>query len=302
MTYGIESTLEELLALRSEAAHLSFSARKVSRSHQASRHASRFRGRGMDYFETRPYVAGDDVRNIDWRVTARTGDLHSKVYIEERDRPVLLLVDFSPSMYFGTRHALKSVTAARLAALLSWLSSQNGDRTGGLLLTPAGEHDIRPGKGNRAVLKILSALSDATLLHSHAQRENQLEYALKHAAQVARPGSLIYLISDFFEAKDSLRQPLHRLAAHNDIISFFISDPIERVLPAESIPLSNGVQRMTLNPQHKTERTQIKAHYQQRIAWVNEELGKLGQPVIPVSTTDKLRDTLSQRSVQYTHA
>ncbi len=93
MTYGVESTLEELLAMRNEAAQLNFSARKVSHSHLSGRYASHFRGRGMDYFESRPYVDGDDVRNIDWRVTARTGGLHSKIFVEERDRPVLIVVD-----------------------------------------------------------------------------------------------------------------------------------------------------------------------------------------------------------------
>lgn len=298
MSEGIETSLQELLALRAEAAHLKFSARKTANARLVNRSASSFRARGMDYFETRAYVEGDDVRNIDWRVTARTGKLHSKVYIEERDRPVLLLVDFSPSMYFGTRHALKSVKAARLAALLAWFAAQKGDRVGGLLFTPAGEHDIRPASGNKAVINLLSALCDATALFSKAEGENQLEHALEHAAQVARPGSLIFIISDFYEVKPSLLQPLHHLAAHNDIISFFMSDPIEQALPDVSLPLGNAEQRIMLSRRDKQARAQIIAHYQHRVEWAKQALGNLGQPVIPVSTVDPLMDVFSLSNVQ----
>ena len=294
MPEGVETNLQELLALRTDAAQLKFNARKTANAGLVSRSPSHFRARGMDYFDTRVYVEGDDIRNIDWRVSARTGKLHSKVYIEERDRPVLLLLDFSASMYFGTRHALKSVKAARLAALLAWFAVQKGDRVGSLIFTPAGEQDIRPASGDKAVINILSALCDATRLHSKADGENQLEYALQHAAQVARPGSLIFLISDFYAVNASLLQPLHQLAAHNDIVSFFMSDPIERELPDINLPLGNAKQRMILRPQHKQQRAQIIEHYQQRIAWAEQALGNLGQSIIPVSTADPLLDVFSQ--------
>lgn len=302
MTKGIETSLAELLALRAEAARFNFNARKIAKSRLVNNHASNFRPRGMDYFESRPYVAGDDARNIDWRVTARTGNLYSKIYVEERERPVLLLLDFSPSMYFGTRCVLKSVQAARLAALLTWYARDKGDRVGGLIFTPAGEHVIRPGTGNKAVVHLLNSISEATLLHGQSQGENRLEHALKHTAQVARPGSLIFLISDFYEIQDSLRQPLHHLAAHNDIISFFVSDPIEQALPNKHIPLSNGRLKRILKRQHKKARAQLQAYYQQRVSWVENELGNLGQPVIPISTVDTLSEVISQPATQFEHA
>ena len=304
MTYGVESTLEELLALRSEAAQLNFSARKVSHSHLSGRYASHFRGRGMDYFESRPYVDGDDVRNIDWRVTARTGDLHSKIFVEERDRPVLIVVDFSPSMYFGTRKALKSVVAARLAALMAWFSSGHGDRVGGLLFNPANqanaELDIRPAAGRTSVLRLLQALAGATRHHTTANGKNRLTDAMQHAARVARPGSLVLLISDFSATRTeaeqtAFRQPLHRLAAHSDVIAFSISDPFEHQLPENRwLPLSNGLERIKITAADKSTRRRVRDDFQTRQAWLEREFGQMGQPVVPIYTTDRLVDAINR--------
>ncbi|MCK5924018.1 MAG: DUF58 domain-containing protein, partial [Methylococcales bacterium] len=276
---------------------------KISHSRVQGRAHAKFRGKGMDYHETRPYVEGDDARNIDWRVTARMGELHSKVFVEERDRPVLLVVDFSPSLYFGTRNALKSVVASRLAALLAWHASHRGDRVGGLLFTPDGEHDIRPGRANRAVLPLLNALVEASALHHRAGSDNRLARALEHASHVARPGSLILLISDFYQVQESLRQPLARLAAHNDVISFFISDPIEQALPAKfDVPLSNGKTRLLLRPQDVSRRASIKAHFEHRLAWISREMAQLGQPVIPISTQDNISEAITRPSQGAHHA
>lgn len=307
MTYGIESSLEELLALRSEAAHLNFSARKVSHSQLSGRYASHFRGRGMDYFESRPYIDGDDIRNIDWRVTARTGDLHSKIFVEERDRPVLIVVDFSPSMYFGTRHALKSVVAARLAALMAWYASSHGDRVGGLLFSPANqppaELDIRPASGRGSVLKLLQALAGATRHHALANGENRLIDAMEHAARVARPGSLILLLSDFSATRttteqNNFRQPLHRLAAHSDVIGFCISDPFEHQLPENRVlPLSNGLRRIKIPAKDRNTRKRVYDEIKTRHNWLKREFGQMGQPVVPIYTTDRLVDAINRPAV-----
>ena len=307
MSYGIESSLEELLALRSEAAHLNFSARRVSHSHLSGRYASHFRGRGMDYFETRPYVDGDDVRNIDWRVTARTAELHSKIFVEERERPVLIVVDFSPSMYFGTRKALKSVVAARLAALMAWYASGRGDRVGGLLFSPIdqphSEVDIRPAAGRSSVLKLLQALANSTRHHATVESENRLIDAMLHAARVARPGSLILLLSDFSATRTAseqacFRQPLHRLAAHSDVIGFHISDPFEQQLPADRIlPLSNGRQRIKVGASDQRTRDKLRNEFQARATWLDREFGQMGQPVVSVCTTDRLVDAINRPAV-----
>jgi uncharacterized protein (DUF58 family) len=260
----------------------------------------------MDYFESRPYVDGDDVRNIDWRVTARTGKLHSKIFVEERDRPVLVVVDFSPSMYFGTRNALKSVVAARLAALLAWYASGHGDRVGGLIFSPVNqppaELDIRPAAGRAPVLQLLQALAQATRHHTAAEGGNRLFDAMQHAARVARPGSLILLISDFSATRTAaerteFRQPLHRLAAHSDVIGFCISDPFEHQLPEKrTLPLSNGLERIKIAATDRRSRDRLRDDFEARTAWLQHEFGQLGQPVIPVYTTDRLVDAIHRPS------
>jgi uncharacterized protein (DUF58 family) len=304
MSYGIESTLEELVAMRNDAAHLKFSARKVSHSQLNGRYASHFRNRGMDYYESRPYVDGDDVRNIDWRVTARTGGLYSKVFVEERERPVLIVTDFSPSMYFGTRKALKSVVAARLAALMAWYAISRGDRVGGLVFSPinqsGGEWDIRPSTGRKSVLQLLQALSTATRHYPNDGGKNRLSDAMEHATRVARPGSLVLLLSDFSamrstQQQETFRQPLHRLAAHSDVIAFNISDPFEHQLPQDCmLPLSNGKQRLKIAASDERTRDRVRADFRARHAWLEREFGQLGQPVVPVSTTDKLVDAVNR--------
>ena len=260
----------------------------------------------MDYFESRPYVDGDDVRNIDWRVTARTAKLHSKIFVEERERPVLIVVDFSPSMYFGTRNALKSVVAARLAALMAWYASGRGDRVGGLLFSPIdrprSEIDIRPAAGRSSVLKLLQALAGSTRYHDTSGHENRLMDAMLHAARVARPGSLILLLSDFTATRTAseqsrFRQPLHRLAAHSDVIAFHISDPFEHRLPADRmLPLSNGHQRIKVSASDQLTRDCLRNEFQARTAWLDREFGQMGQPVVPVYTTDRLVDAINRQA------
>ncbi|MBY0274525.1 DUF58 domain-containing protein, partial [Candidatus Binatia bacterium] len=133
--YGIVASVAELVALRSDAARLDASPRGRVRTLHAGAYASAFRGRGMEFDETRAYQPGDDVRAIDWRVTARTGRVHTKLFHEERERPVLLLVDQRMHMRFGTRDAFKSVVAARAAATVAWAARDQGDRVGGLIVT-----------------------------------------------------------------------------------------------------------------------------------------------------------------------
>lgn len=125
-------TLSELVGLQSQV-----KARKTTSTYRrgvgVGNHKMVFRGRGMDFSEARNYQAGDEIRHMEWRVTARTGKPHVKVYEEERERPLVLLVDYSPSMFFGTHVAFKSHTATRLAALFTWYAEATGDRVGGVL-------------------------------------------------------------------------------------------------------------------------------------------------------------------------
>ena len=138
MVDGVTATLKELIDLQRYAQTGPY--HPVARALRAGSNVSRLRGRGMDFAEVRNYQAGDEIRHMEWRVTARTGKPHVKLYEEERERPVIILTDFNPSMYFGTRLAFKSVIAARLAAILAWTVVKQGDRVGGFLLSAHHHH------------------------------------------------------------------------------------------------------------------------------------------------------------------
>ncbi len=156
MSARVTITLDELILLKADAHGYSFLPRQPVHSLLAGRHASRLRGRGLAFEELRRYQPGDDVRSIDWRATARRGAAHVRVYSEERERPVLLVVDQRTPMFFGSRHAMKSVVAAQLAALSAWRTLRVGDRVGGIVFNEAELVEIRPKRSQTTVLRLLN--------------------------------------------------------------------------------------------------------------------------------------------------
>lgn len=222
---GIRASLAELVALRARSAELA-APRKRSADRAAGPTVSAFRGRGMEYAESRPYAAGDDVRHIDWRVTARTGRAHSKVFQAERDRVTMLVVDRAPRMYFGTRTRLKSTQAARLAATLAWAAFAEGDR----LAACAGSELVPPSRGRSGVLHVLGALSrwsDAPATATGGAAAGSLDAALQAAARVLHPGSHVLLLADPRSITASLERPLAQLAAHGDVVVGLVCDALE---------------------------------------------------------------------------
>jgi uncharacterized protein (DUF58 family) len=242
--YGIVASVAELVARRGGAARRDATRGRVRTAH-AGVHASPFRGRGMEFDETRAYQAGDDVRAIDWRVTARTGRVHTKLFHEERERPVLLLVDQRPHMRFGSRDAFKSVVAARAAATLAWAARDGGDRVGALVLSdaPLDRSLHAPQRSRARLLHLLSALSDATS-RPNAGPGNEpspprLVDALTLLARTSRPGTLLYLISDFADLDDAhgdaaehASRELARLGARCEVACVFVHDRLESALPS----------------------------------------------------------------------
>jgi uncharacterized protein (DUF58 family) len=230
---GTHVTLETLISLQQQGRKLDLSRRSAALASTVGSHVSRFRGRGMDYQESRIYQAGDDIRSMDWRVTARAGKPHTKLYQEERERPIVLFVDFNPSMFFGSSCALKSVIAAKTAALLAWAASQQGDKVGGLLFN--GEHHELPPKiGKRAVLQFIRQLihyADPQRMLSNTHHTVRLNDELKRLRRLARPGSLVFLISDFYAIDAQTSKHLRRIRQHNDIIALQIIDPLEITVP-----------------------------------------------------------------------
>ena len=188
---GVTFSTADLVGLRPRAAGLSLDVCRSSRGGRSGARLSRFRGRGMEYSESRIYLPGDDIRSIDWRVTARTGRTHTKLFHEERDRPILFLVDLGGHMRFGTRQAFKSVVVAEAASLLAWAAAQGGDRVGGIVLRGehAAESRIRGGqRGALALIRVLAGVENET---EASVTGGGIEDALARAHRVVRPGSLV---------------------------------------------------------------------------------------------------------------
>ncbi|MEW6273167.1 MAG: DUF58 domain-containing protein, partial [Thermodesulfobacteriota bacterium] len=244
--YGFTASVMELVKQRQPGDRLHGAPRGRVRTQHAGAHASAFRGRGMEFDETRAYQPGDDVRAIDWRVTARTGRVHTKLFHEERERPVLLLVDQRPHMRFGTRDAFKSVVAARSAAAIAWSARDGGDRVGALLLSDAPLRDsiIAPQRSRARLLHLLRKLSDATSRTpavAGSEQPPSLADALSSLARSSRPGTLLHLISDFADLDEAACRELARLARGRAVACVMVYDALEAALPSASgLRVSDG--------------------------------------------------------------
>lgn len=264
------------------------------RALQSGLYVSPFKGRGMEFDETRPYQPGDDIRSLDWKVTARTGKAHTKLFREERERPVLLWVDLRQTMFFATRGVFKSVMAAKAAALLAWGTAAHGDRLGGLIFSDDTHQELPPKNGKSAVLRFIQTLS-----HHPAWERNKIgppdahadtvQHAVIRLRNVVRPGSLVFLLSDFRHLTEQAESHLSQIARHNDVVLIHISDPLENRLPPPGrYRFSDGVSTVSLDTGDK----HLQHHYQQRRREHVEHLERLCKRnrmfMLPVSTQDNI--------------
>ncbi|WP_282295957.1 DUF58 domain-containing protein [Stenotrophomonas sp. PS02289] len=239
---GLQPTLAELVALRASA-HRSVPPRR-GRHGLAGQAPSPMRGRGMEYAESREYVAGDDARHIDWRVTARSGRAHTKLFQAERERLTLLVADTDPVLYFGTRVRFKSVQAARVGAVAAWLAQRQGDRLAALRGSRTAP-PIAPAGGTRGVLRVLDAL---TRWYAQPPADDAgLEVALEQATRLLRPGARVVVLADPGRAA---AVPLARwtgLAMHHDVQLMLLVDPLELAPPDSLLPFQAQGRTVTLD-------------------------------------------------------
>ena len=219
--------LADLVALRGQALRLRAS-RARTQTPLAGAHTSHLRGRGMDYAESRVYQSGDDARAIDWRRTARSGRMHTKLFREERERSLLLMVDTHASMRFGTRVRFKSVQAARAAALAAWSAARAGDRVGALAFGAVHEA-VDPHGGDRGVLGVLGAL--ARWDRRAADGEEPLSAVLLRAQRLVLPGSRALLISDGLCVDEGARAALLQMARRSEVRVLIVADALELSAP-----------------------------------------------------------------------
>lgn len=203
------------------------------KSLQTGAYVSHFRGRGMEFDESRPYQPGDDPRSIDWRVTARSTTAYTKLFREERERPVLVVTDLRSNMHFATRGSFKSVNASRAAALVAWAAHHRGDRLGGIIFGDTVHRELKPRLGRRSALRFVHQLADHPDWHTRTPAEDPdaLTQAMSALRRVSRPGSLVVVISDFIGFTRAAQSYLSSVARHNEVLAVHVSDPLERKLP-----------------------------------------------------------------------
>ena len=240
-----------LVRLKAQGEGLPLRAVRVS-NRTSGAHLARFRGRGMEFDEARLYQPGDEIRSIDWRVTARTGRPHTKLYRDERERSVLCWVDYRAPMHFATRGVFKSVAASRAAAMLAWSARGLGDKLGALAFSEHGHREIRPGSSDRAVLSLINLLSEFSrqrpTTSSPTLRRDAFAAALARIRRVTRPGSLLFLISDFRDFEPQAERHLVSLARHNDLVLLYLYDPLEAELPERGrYRISDGLRSLSFD-------------------------------------------------------
>ena len=291
----IHVTLDHLRALEGQARGLSFLPRQPARSVLNGRHVSRMRGRGLNFEELRDYMPADDVRSIDWKVTARTGKPYVRVFTEERDRPTLIVVDQRMSMFFGSELNMKSVTAAECAALAAFAILAQGDRVGGIVFGDTLLAEVRPARSRRALNQFLAGLAEVNqLLGPDAPNvePQSINDVLRAVSRIAPRNHLVIVISDFDVIDDQTDKLVSGLSRHNDLVLGLVTDPFADQLPADAkLVISDGVLQASIDTADSKVHRDLQNLAQARIGAILDWQRRFGVPVLALNSAE---DSLTQ--------
>ncbi|HEY0961094.1 MAG TPA: DUF58 domain-containing protein [Pseudomonadales bacterium] len=295
---GAFINLQQLFNQRHVARNLELDYNARARLGMSGTHISKVRGRGIDFEEFRVYQPGDDVRTIDWRVTARIGRPYVKVFREERERPVIIGVDQSHNMYFGSQVAFKSVVAAEAAAIICWTTVDNGDRVGGVVFNDERQELVKPKRSKRSALRFLNATADFNqeLVHTHRESGGSpacLRQALEQIHRITKPGSNVYLISDFTAWDAGCASYVQQLALHNSVTCVLVYDALEENLPRPGVySITDGNSRSSIDTHTRAARDSYHQQHDARIHALREQLNLMQVPLITVRTDQVVMDQL----------
>lgn len=317
MSNGIEISINELIQYQTKTSLIDLSARRDLHGKMSGNYLARSKGRGMEFDEVRHYQNGDDIRAIDWRVTARTGITHTKLFREEVERPVLIATDLSTPMHFGSKLLFKSVQASHLAALVAWHAKVRGDRVGGIVFNQTKHSELKPRSRQQGVLHYLHTLTDihqktAELIANTNTLEDSNVESIQHAfdqncgrlRQLSKPGSLVYLITDGNHlSPDSLRH-LSNISQHCELVVCIISDPLEIELPSSQkkvgVAVTDGETRQQLIIGDKKQAEQYKNQANSITEHKNAVLRKAGARILHFSAGTPLETQLKDGITSWT--
>jgi uncharacterized protein (DUF58 family) len=289
---GVDLTISELVNLKNNLTTTIAHTKSISTPLYGNKRST-IKGRGIDFDEVREYQPGDDIRSIDWRVSARTQKIYTKIYKEEKERPILLGVDLGFSMRFASQKAFKSIIAAHFATLISWLSFKNKDRIGAIVFTGDKHLEVRPQGGKQGVQKLIKTL---VLMHQNQIKQHfkqDLITTLQRLHKISLPGSLVMLISDFQNFNQQSQDLCHLIAKRNDLVFVFIYDKIEKKSPkANHYLISDGENISTLDTRIKKNKKNYENQFSIRFQKVQDFAKKVKAPFLAINTTDNLSDRI----------
>lgn len=291
---GVDLAMPELLAQRG-AQRLKRRHSQQVRTRSGVSNKARPLGRGLDFSELRPYQAGDELRFIDWKTTARRGQVHSKLFQEERERPVLLLVDQRQALRYGTRVCFKSVQCARLAAAVAWRAVGQGDKVGALVFNDSHHLEVPPAAGDKGVARVCQ-----TMVRSHADQEAgqlRLSHMLKELARVTHAGGEAWIISDFHDWDQEAQLILGGICRRAAVQMLHVVDPLEWLLPAgKGCVVGDGSKWRILPSAKSAAAAEYKQRFDRRTEETKSEFNRAGARYQKVGTGDEVFSALLQRA------
>ncbi|WP_375749790.1 DUF58 domain-containing protein [Vibrio sp. HN007] len=281
----------ELIRLKGQASSFTLLPQFKSGSVLSGRHGSRFRGRGLNFEELRHYNTGDDIRNLDWNVTLRTGKPHIRVYSEEKDYNVILCVDQNSGMFFSSVNTMKSVIAVELATLCAWRILEDNDRIGLLITEGEGVKWCKPVRSQKDFLNYLSVLCEVNnKLSALSVDSNQNTFSgmVDRLVQLKMKNSVVVIFSDWYGAKEKDLTKLKHLQIHNDVLGVLISDPYEKSISKNygAFTVTDGQYQLSLDSHLQLSKANqsISEKYRQRVADLTHMMAIKNLPLVQVST------------------
>lgn len=296
---GVFLEIDDLIKYSFIARSIHFRKNSKVNSIMAGRHASKLRGRGMDFEESRAYVNGDDIRNIDWKVTAKLQKTYTKVFQEEKEHPAVIVTDLTKSMFFGSKKNMKSVCASQITALMAYKLSNDGDRVGGIVFNDNKVEMFKPKRDKKTILhfleKVVTMNNDLAQISSEKNIESLQTTVFERLHNLISHDYTLVVISDFKRYRLEVIQALLDASVHNDVIVFKVYDELEKNIPDDRIDISDGENHIEINGKDKKTVNAIRLDFENKQKKFIDELNSYKIPVFLINTESPIEEQIREQ-------